>query len=176
VTEPEPLPRARPDAAREVDNLIAANAASNATLTRLVDKVREDAANRERKIELLEAESKQMRRILIGVSITAAALVVLALFNAITISQARHNAQQTANAARDAASTNKLLLGCFTPESECSRLNAEQQKAFLNEIKKYELVGFYCLRTNTVTEDPNGTKLTACINRLYPGGPQLPNR
>ena len=167
---------ARLDAAREVERLVAANAASNATMTRLVDKVRIDAEKRERKIELLERESKQMKRLLAMVGAAIAILLIVEFFNAYNVSQARKHGQYIANAARDAAATNTLLLGCFQPDSECSKRNAEQQKKILDEIKLYELTALYCLRINTAQEDPNGSEFLACVKRLYPTGPTLKGR
>lgn len=168
--------RIRLDAAREVERLVAANAASNATMTRLVDRVREESARRERKIELLEKESRQMRKLLIMVGFAIALLLAIAAFNASNIHQARKNAANTAAAARDAASTNKLLLGCFDVNSECSKLNAQKQKEILDEIKLYELTALYCVRTQPREEDPEGKKFLDCVKRLYPTGPELKGR
>lgn len=179
MTGPEPLEddrRSRLDAARQVEQLVAANAASNATMSRLVEKVRVDAEKREHKIELLENESRQIRRLLIMVGVAIALLLIVGAFNAYNTAQARRNAEQTASAARDAASTNKLLLGCFDVNSECAKLNAQKQKEFLDEIKLYELTALYCLRLNTAQEDPEGKQFLACLKRLYPGGPELKGR
>lgn len=177
MTLPEPDDRrARLDAARQVEELVAANAASNATMTKLVDKVRDDAMKREQKIELLENESRQIRRLLIMVGVAIALLLVVGGFNAYNTAQAKRNAEQTAQAAKDAASTNQLLLGCFDVKSQCSKLNAEKQKQILDEIKLYELTALYCLRVHSAVEDPKGGEFLACVKRLYPTGPHLKGR
>lgn len=168
--------RARLDAAREVERLIAANAESNSTMRSLVEKVRQDASMREKKIELLENESRQIRRLLVMVGVAIALLLVVGSFNAYNTAQTRRQAAQSAQVAKDVASTNTLLLGCFDVRSECSKLNAEKQKQILDEIKLYELTALYCLRTNNAQQDPEGKEFLACLKRLYPTGPILKDR
>lgn len=179
MTLPEPDDfdrRVRADAARQVEELVAANAASNATMSRLVDNVRKDAQKREQKIELLENESRQIRRLLVMVGVAIVLLLVVGAFNAYNTAQAKRNAEQTAQAAKDAASTNQLLLGCFDVNSQCSKLNAQKQKELLDEIKLYELTALYCVRLNPAVEDPKGDEFLACVKRLYPTGPHLKGR
>lgn len=168
--------RTRLDAAREVEKLVAANAASNATMQRLVDKVRVDAEKRERKIELLERESQQIRRLLIMVGVVMAIVMLIAFFNLYNTTSTRKQAQQSAQTAKTVAATNSLLLGCFDVNSQCSKANAEQQKKILDEIKLYELTALYCLRINTAQSDPEGKDFLACVKRLYPTGPTLKGR
>lgn len=171
MTEPD-----KTSAACEVERLVQANAASNATLTKLVDKVRIDAEHRERKIELLEADSRRNRRILLLVGVAVALLLTLAIVNAFSIQAARRNAAQTAAAAKTAQDTYQLLYGCFDPNSECAKLNNDSQKRLLDEIKLYELTAFYCEREHPEAVDPDSTRFFACLNRLYPDGPQLKER
>jgi len=162
--------------AEHVEALAAANAASNKTLINLVEKVAEDAYMRERKVELLDRGMRQTRKLLFMLGIGLLLLVTIATINAVNIASTRKNAAVTAQAARDAKATNDLLFGCFEPNSQCAKLNVQKQAELLNEIKKYELVALYCIRTNPGAEDPEGVAFLACVNRLYPGGPQLDKR
>lgn len=173
---PEEDRQARIDAAREVERLAVATAASNVTMTRLVEKVSQDAEKRERKVELLEAEARQLRQLLLMVGIAIALLLIVGAFNAYNTAQTRKQADQSAQIAKDSASTNRLLLGCFDVNSQCSKLNAEKQKQILDEIKLYELTALYCVRTNPAQADPKGEDFLACVKRLYPAGPTLKGR
>lgn len=163
-------------AAEQVEKLAEANARSNKTMLTLVQKVSEDAFMRERKVELLEQGLRQTHKILVLVVVALAVTITMAFINFYNIQTARRNAEVTAEAARDAKGTYALLYGCFEPSSQCSKLNTAKQKQILDEIKKYELVAFYCIRTNPGTVDPDGKDFIACVNRLYPGGPQLPTK
>jgi hypothetical protein len=160
--QPEPTPS-------DIERLVAANAASNATMQRLVENVRMDADNRERKIELLERESRQIRRLLLLVGIAIALLFALALVNALSIQEARRNAARTAGIADSVASTNTLLLSCFDVASECAKLNAKAQKAQNDDLKAYQLTVAYCQAAGG-DEDA----LLACVKKRYPTGPELP--
>jgi len=165
----------RAAAAAQVEALAQANAQSNKTLRSLVEKVRDDAYMREKKVDLLEVGLKQTTRVMWLVAVVLALIFSMAIVNFNNVSAARRNAEVTANVARNAQATNELLYGCLRPDTECSRSNQDAQRKILDEIKKYELTALYCLRINPGAEDPRGDEFIACINRLYPGGPQLPD-
>ena len=113
---------------------------------------------------------------MIGVVVLAVVLV-MGVINAVNMANARRNAAITANIAKDAQGTYALLLDCLDSQSgACGKRNAVKQKAILDEIKKYELTVIYCARTNPVTEDRSGDKFIACVDRLYPTGPELNGR
>jgi hypothetical protein len=160
----------------EVEQLVQANAASNATLRNLVEKVQLDAGNRERKIELLETESKQIRKLLALVGLAVVLLLGLAVVNLIGISQARESAATSAAAARDAQSTNNLLYGCFEPNSQCAQQNKKTQTQILDEIKVYTLSAIYCSRENPSAQDATNNAFLSCLKRIYPNGPTLKGR
>lgn len=169
-------PDPREEAADQVEALARANAASNATLLRLVDRVREDAHMRERKVELLEEGQTQTRKLLVLVSAVLAALVIIGIINAVNIHDTRQNAATVAATANDAQRTYTLLLGCLDVNEPCGKNGAERTKESLEEIKLYELTVLYCVRINPLVQDPGGDKFLECVNRLYPGGPQLKDR
>lgn len=162
--------------AEQVEELARANAESNATMMSLVAKVQQDAAMRERKVDLLEKGLQQTHRLLIMVGIALVLMVILGIVNAVNITEARKQAAVTAGIAKNAQGTYALLLDCINSRGECGKQNAEQNKRVLDEIKRYELTGFYCARTNPLSEDPNGDKFLACMDRLYVGGPKLSGR
>jgi hypothetical protein len=160
-------------ASSQVDDLVRANAKSNATMMRLVEKVREDAQMRGRKVELLDQSMRQTRRLLIMVAATLVLLMGLGVVNAVNLNDARHNAAVTAATAKNADSTYTLLLDCLNARGECGKLNAQSQKRLLDEVKLYELTVLYCVRINPLVADPRGAQFIKCVNELYPGGPQL---
>lgn len=170
--------RADADAAtiRQVESLVAANAASNATMLRLVEGVREDAHLREKKVDLLERGLQQTHRLLLMVGVTIILMIGLGVANALNINAARHNAAVTAATAKDANGTYALLLDCLNSRGECGKLNAENGKKTLDEVKLYELTVLYCVRINPAADDPKGDLFIDCVSRLYPGGPVLKNR
>lgn len=176
TTPPEYPEQEHHVAAEHVEKLAAANDASNKTLLNLVQRVAEDARIREKKVQMLDAGMKQTRMLLIMLGIGLILLVGLGIANFANIAEARRNAEVVAHAAKDAKGTYDLLYGCFQPDSDCAKRSAQQQKVSLDEIKKYELTGFYCARTNPAVADPNGDAFIECMNRLYPGGPQLNDR
>lgn len=167
------LRRERAATLQQVENLVQANTESNETMVRLVERVRDDAHLREKKIELLEDGQRQMRRLFAMLAVVLLLLVGIGIINAINISDARKNAAVTAQTARDASSTYALLYDCINQQSECGKRNAENLKLTLDEIKRYELTVIYCARTNPVTVDPDGKKFLVCVDKLYPGGPKL---
>lgn len=158
---------------QQVENLVNANAASNETMVRLVARVQDDAHLREKKVDLLEEGQTQMRRLLYMVAAVLVLMVGVGVINAVNIYDARKNAAVTAQTARDASSTYALLYDCLNQQGECGRKNAIAQKKLLDEVKLYELTVIFCVRTNPLVEDATGDKYLACVDRLYPGGPQL---
>lgn len=180
-TSPEPTAPTgrrhyRGDPADAVERLVRANVASNDTMRTLVEKVRQDAHARERKIDLLEEGLRKTRHLFWLVAIAVALMIGIGIINATMIQQARRNAAITAAVARDSQATYALLLDCLNTQGECGKRNATQTKALLDEIKRYELTVIYCARTNPQPLDADGSKFVACIDRLYPGGPALNGR
>lgn len=169
--EPRPARSADP-----IERLVAANAESTETMRALVEKVREDAHLRERKVDLLEAGLHQTRRLLLLVGAVLVLVLGIGVINAVNIGQGRRNAEATARVARDAEATYALLYGCLDASGPCGRANAARTKEALDKIKQYELVVIYCARTNPQPIDDDGKKFIACIDRLFPGGPKLPGR
>lgn len=165
-----------PEGQQQVEELIAANVASNATMVHLVEEVQRDADLRGRKVELLQEEARQTRKQIFIASIGIVLMLVIGVANAINLNDARHNAAVTAATARDANGTYTLLLDCLNPDGVCGKRSAAQSARTLDEIKKYELIVLYCVRINPALADPKGEAFIDCVNRLYPGGPQLPNR
>jgi hypothetical protein len=159
-----------------VEELVAANNQSNNTMINLVETVRQETAARDRKVEALERSSHQMRLLMLIGIIALVGLLVLAGFNAINITQTRDAAHQQAAIALSVQHTNDLLLDCLNSTGTCGQVNQQNQAKILDEVKKYELTGFYCIRNNPADSDPKGTEFLACMNKLYPGGPQLNGR
>lgn len=156
-----------------LEELILANVNSNATMVDLVERVRQDAVMQGTKVDLLEKGQRQTRRLLVMVSVALLLMVIIGVINAVNIGQTRRNAEITAKTAKDAGDTYALLLDCLNSRGECGKRNAEASKATLDEVKKYELTVLYCVRINPQVEDAAGRKFLDCVNRLYPGGPQL---
>ena len=175
MTKDEPVhdESSRLSQAEALESLILANANSNSTMVSLVEKIREDSELRNQKVDLLEKSVRQMRWLIVLVAVIIAGQFTIAGINAYNISQARKNAGRTAEIARGVEQTNSVLLDCLNSTGECGRANAEEQKKFLDDVKRFNLAGFYCLRLNPATEDEAGEKLLACMKRLYPDGPEL---
>jgi hypothetical protein len=150
--------RARNSAALE--DLIAANEDSNRTMLNLVETVRQETAARDRKVDALEKSQRQMHWLVIMACVLSVIFLVIAVFNAFNL-----------NANRD---TNRTVLDCVNGTGNCGRQNALNQKAVLDEVKKFNLIGFYCIRNNPAAEDPHGERFLMCMKELYPGGPSLP--
>lgn len=142
-----------PDAGRPltsdaaIDELVAANRRSNATMVALVDEVRREADARDRKIAVLEKNNRQTAFVMVMVAVMTLLLLGLAIVNALAIDSTRDQA---------------------------ARL--EDIAAVTDTVKQYELTGFYCIRTNPATADPEGEAFLDCMERLYPGGPMLSGR
>ncbi len=156
-----------------VEELIRANVESNATMVDLVERVRVESEVSSRKVEVLEENQRQARKLLLMVAALLALMVLVGVVNAVNIGIARENAEVTARTAKDAGGTYKLLFGCLNPEGDCAKQSAQKSRAVLDEVKQYELTILYCVRLNPQAEDPKGLKFLACVERLYPGGPKL---
>lgn len=152
--------------AMAVEELVRANADSNETMIKLVKSVREETRARDRKVEALDKQVRQGRFLVILSIVCVLFLLLIAIINATNIAKQRETSRQV-------QATNSLLLDCLNRQGECGRWNAEQQALLLDEVKRYELTGFYCIRNNPQVKDPNGEAFLKCVNRLYPGGPQL---
>ncbi len=152
--------------AMAMEELVAANKSSSATMINLIESVRKETSARDRKVEELEANTKQLRKFTIVAVVVCFLLLCMAIFNAV-------NVVGTRDIAKDTQRTNDTLLDCLNSTGQCGQFNAQQQKLVLDEVKKYNLTGFYCIRNNPATEDPKAEKFVACMERLYPGGPKL---
>lgn len=164
---------ARLQSALALEDLIEANHESNRTMAALVDHVRLETAARDRKVDALTENNRRTRLLLYMVGGAVVILLFLAVFNLVTVSAARENVDATARIASNVDLTNRTLLDCINSQGVCGQVNAAQQLTILDEVKKYNLVGFYCIRTNPAAEDPKGDKFLRCMSRLYPGGPTL---
>lgn len=157
-----------------MERLIRANTESNETMHTLIERVRQDAQMRERKIDLLEDGLHRTRQLLLLVGVALVLLLGIAGVNAIAIQQGRKNLAATAEVAQQAKDTYALLYGCIDATGECGRQNAAKTKEALDKIKQYEVIVIFCARSNPRDGDEDGTKFLACVERLYPGGPTLP--
>jgi hypothetical protein len=149
-----------------IEELVRANANSNDTMIRLVQSVRDETKARDRKVDALEQSQKQMRVLTVVGIVAIFFLIAMAIFNAT-------NVMATRDASHKVEQTNDLLLDCLNQQGDCGKWNARQQMYLLDEVKKYELTGFYCIRNNPADKDPKADAFLDCMNNLYPGGPQL---
>lgn len=159
-----------------LEELIRANAESNDTMKNLVDHIQAETDARDRKIDELARNTRSMHRMAIALACAMAILIGIAIINATNLAAGRKNAARTAAIAQDTRQTNETLLDCLNSRGKCGSYNAAQAALTLDEVKKYELTVIYCARTNPLTEDPKGVKFIACVERLYPGGPELNGR
>lgn len=175
MTEPieERTPAEERAALQDLEELVLANHESNATMIQLVETVRDETRARGRKVDALERNQRQLRGLSILGTVAVVALLVMAVFNAVSIQVTRQNAERSAVISRNVDQTNSLLLDCLNSTGKCGQLNAQQQANLLNKVKQYELTGFYCARTNPLAVDPDGKNFLACMEKLYPGGPTL---
>ncbi len=139
----------------------------------LVETVRRETEARDRKIAAMAHQQRQLRWAIVLVCVGITILLVVAAINATNIAANRKQADQIALVAAKVDRTNSLLLDCLNATGQCGKVNAEQQQRLLSEVKKYELTGFYCIRTNPADRDPRGEAFLKCMERLYPGGPTL---
>ncbi len=164
-----PDPNRRSSTTEALEDLVTANNESNVTMLALVEHIKRDLEARDRKIETVAASTRSMRKLALAMVVMMLVLMGIAAINATNLAAQRATA-------RDAKATNALLLDCVNARGACGQLNAQQQRLILDEVKKYELTGFYCLRTNPQTADPRGASFLQCMERLYPGGPKLQGR
>lgn len=156
-----------------VEELVQANQESNATMLRLVNSVRDETKARDRKVEVLEKNQHQMRQLSVLGIVAICCLLVMAVFNAVSIAGARRNAATTAAISEETHSINGTLLDCINSTGVCGQANAKAQVRFLDTVKLYELTVLYCARTNPQPLDPKGDKFLSCVAKLYPSGPAL---
>lgn len=152
-----------------IEDLVAANNKSNATMLALVENVRQETVARDRKIDVLERNHRQVNFLIAAVCMAIVVLLALGITNAINLASARRQQEQTKE-------INSTLLDCVRATGECGQLNSARQAAILQSVKQYELTGFYCIRINPATADPKGQAFLDCMERLYPGGPTLSGR
>jgi hypothetical protein len=145
--------------AAAVEHLVAANQESNRTMMALVDGVRRETVARDRKVESLDKNFRQMQWVTVLVGAAILVMLVVGVFNAFNLAATRK--------------TNHTLLDCVNSTGSCGQANQANQAKILDTVKLYELTVLYCARTNPRDVDPNGDKFIACVNTLYPGAPQL---
>jgi cytoskeletal protein RodZ len=177
VTEPEGFSAedraGQLHAALAVEELVAANHESNQTMLSLIDRVREETAARDRKVDSLDKNIRQTRWLLfIGIG-AVVILLLVGVINATNLYKSRKTQQQTKAIADQTAQTNRTLLDCLNSTGQCGQINQASQAKILDTVKQYELTVIYCARTNPANVDPKGDKFVACVAKLYPGGPTL---
>lgn len=163
-------------AAVAVEELVSANVRSTETMQRLVEHIQAETEARDRKIEQLGRNQHTMRWLVVLGMAATAVLLVIAVFNANNLSSQRREAKRQVAIAEQVALTNQFLLDCTNPTSACGKAGLASQDRLLGEVKKYELTGFYCIRNNPAGKDPDAEDFLKCMDRLYPGGPQLQGR
>jgi hypothetical protein len=174
MTDPTTNPPNETPRTSAINALVDANDRSAAAMMGLVSQVQRDAELRERKVDLLERSHRDMKRLLLLVAAGLVVILSLGLTNAVNLYNARRNAAITAGIARNAASTNALLYDCLNSQGECGKRNAAEQKRLLAEISRYELVLAHCDRITPANTDPNGDRLTECVDRVFgPNGVTL---
>lgn len=152
-----------------MENLVSANTASNATMLSLIESVRGETAARDRKIAVLEKNHRQTQILVLMVCAATLFMLTLGVINAVNISRAKDQQMQIRQ-------INNTLLDCLNSTGTCGQVNQANQARILEEVKRYELTGFYCIRTNPATADPKGESFLKCMKKLYPGGPELQGR
>lgn len=145
--------------ASAVEQLVAANEDSNRTMMALVDSVRQETAARDRKVESLDKNLRQMQWVTVLVGVAILILLTIGVVNAFNLAATRR--------------TNHTLLDCVNSTGICGQINAANQAKILDTVKLYELTVIYCARTNPANIDPKGDKFVECVTKLYPGGPAL---
>jgi hypothetical protein len=160
----------------DVDELIAANQASNRTMLSLIESVRQETVARDRKITAMEKQQSQLRWAIGLVCLGISILVAVGVINAVNINTSRRQQGQLAEVGAEVDRTNRTLLDCMNATNECGKINARRQMLLLDEVKRYELTGFYCIRQNPAEADPDADAFLKCMQRLYPGGPELAKR
>lgn len=163
-----------------LEGLIQANNESNETMMRLVESVHSETKARDRKVEVLaknqevlERNQRQLRMLSVFGVIAILCLLAMAVFNAYNTTASRRNAERATEIVAEVRATNRFLLDCINATGACGKANVANMNKAMNEIKRYELTGLYCARTNPQPVDPRGDKFLACMKRLYPTGPVL---
>ena len=151
------------------EDLVAANNESNKTMLALVEHVRQETVARDRKIAVMERSQRQVRKLVYLICAATAILLVIAGINAYNIAASKDQQRQIRN-------INATLLDCVNQTGECGQINAQTQGQVLDEVKRYNLAGFYCIRNNPAASDPKAEKFLKCMERIYPGGPTLARR
>jgi hypothetical protein len=88
-------------------------------------------------------------------------LIILAFTNFVLLARVK-------DTAIDAKNTNDLLVSCFQPGTPCSNNSNQRTGEALNQLRQTQFVIAICQRQNPVTDDPNGNKMVACVQRYYP--------
>ena len=169
MTFPDKDRDARERQSSALEDLVAANLSSNETMLALVDTVRAETAARDRKIDILAKNHRQMNWLLGAVSGAVCLMLGLGTINAINLAAAKDQQDQIRE-------INSTLLDCVNSTGNCGQINAQNQARILDQVKQYELTGFYCIRNNQATVDPKGEAFLKCMEKLYPGGPMLQGR
>jgi hypothetical protein len=156
-----------------VEDLIAANAASNATMINLVERVQKETEARGRKVDALEKSNRQTRWVIALVCFGTLILIVLGIINATNLQRTRQSQEQLAQVAVSVDQANKTLLDCVNSTGQCGQVNSTNQAKILDTVKLYELTVIYCARTNPATTDPKGDRFVQCVYTLYPSSPKL---
>lgn len=159
-----------------LEELIRANNTSASVMQRLVNHVEKETDARNRKVDALERNGHQLRRLMVLNLVAVALMIAFGAINAVNIGVARRQQAQASALARQVAATNSLLLDCLNSTGHCGQVNQANQKRILDEVKRYELTVIYCARTNPQQIDKDGTAFFMCIHRLYPTGPALAGR
>lgn len=169
MTFPDEDREARDRSSEAIEGLAAANMSSNATMLALVHEVRAETEARDKKIDLLERNHRQMQWLVVAVCCATVLMLTLGVVNAVNLASTRSQQDQVKD-------INHTLLDCVNSTGSCGQINASNQQKIVDEVKKYELIGFYCIRNNSAASDPRGENFLKCMNKLYPGGPQLEGR
>lgn len=147
-----------------INELTKANNRSSRIQLDLVTSVRNESDLRTKKIHSIEATNRSIKRALWGGVIALLLLIALTGVNV-------YNTTVTSNIARNAQQTNELLVGCFTPGSDCQKQSQAVQEVQQARDRQQSFVIAVCQRTNpTNPDDPIGStkKLLDCIHQYYP--------
>lgn len=135
---------------------------ATAAIGELSANVRKFTTEVENSERLRTQKIRALYRLMYVVAPAVLLLLVLAITNFALLSKTR-------DAAADAKNTNDLLVGCFTPGTQCAELQKAQSDARINQIRQTQFVIAVCQRRNPVDEDPTATGMMACVQDYYPG-------
>lgn len=149
-----------------LDNMVTEQGQTRESIDGLSSAVLNEAAARDHKVQELQRATRVTQRL--TALMIAGILVLLAIAGLNLVNTTRTN-----GIAQDAQQTNELLVGCFTPGSECQKQSAAQQKAQNDQIRQTTFVLFACSRLNPAdpdNPDPQGNtaKLVKCVQGYYP--------